>query len=97
MQTKQPIAYARIKGDSNHPELSGSLYLFPMMEGTLVSIELQRVRDAEQKPAQGFWAIHIHDGSSCTGNEGDAFANAGTHYNPMNQEQPVQKSPVVKF
>jgi Cu-Zn family superoxide dismutase len=31
--------------------------------------------------AGGIFAVHIHEGTSCTGNETDPFANAMTHFN----------------
>ena len=31
-----------------------------------------------------FFGFHIHDGSSCTGNLEDEFANSGAHFNPNN-------------
>ena len=34
------------------------------------------------------FAFHIHGGSSCSGNETDPFANAGTHYNPKGCPHP---------
>lgn len=35
-----------------------------------------------------FFGFHIHNGTSCTGNSEDPFANAGTHYNPTTCPHP---------
>lgn len=35
-----------------------------------------------------FFGFHIHNGTSCTGNINDEFADAGTHYNPTNCSHP---------
>ena len=32
--------------------------------------------------------MHIHNGTSCTGNRKDQFANAGMHYNPCKTKHP---------
>ena len=34
------------------------------------------------------FGIHIHEGTSCTGNETDPFADAKGHYNPNNCAHP---------
>ncbi|MDD7332899.1 MAG: superoxide dismutase family protein [Lachnospiraceae bacterium] len=85
---EKPVAYARMKGNKSHPNITGRLYLFPAQGGSLVWVEVQEVTDKDQKPSQGFHGFHIHEGSDCTGTETDPFANAGTHYSPTNQEHP---------
>lgn len=40
------------------------------------------------KCSQPIFAMHIHSGGSCSGNETDYFANAMTHYNPNNCPHP---------
>lgn len=37
---------------------------------------------------KAFFGFHIHEGSNCTGNETDPFANTGTHYNPVSCPHP---------
>ena len=85
---EKPVAYAQIKGNKSHPNITGRLYLFPAQGGSLVWVEVQEVTDKDQKPSQSFHGFHIHEGSDCTGTETDPFANAGTHYSPTNQEHP---------
>lgn len=36
-------------------------------------------------PHDGFYAFHIHEGGSCTG---DSFSETGSHYNPTNTSHP---------
>ena len=36
-------------------------------------------------PRDGFYALHIHDGDSCTG---DGFPESGVHYNPCGAAHP---------
>ena len=35
-----------------------------------------------------FFGFHIHEGSSCSGNSNDDFADAGSHLNPSNCPHP---------
>ena len=35
-----------------------------------------------------FFGFHIHEGTSCTGNSKDEFANSKSHYNPTNCPHP---------
>lgn len=77
-----PDAVALMHGDSAHPDLSGSVRFYQTRAGVLVAAELFGLPFPEgncMSPAFGF---HIHSGASCTGNENDPFAGAGTHYNP---------------
>ena len=34
------------------------------------------------------FALHIHEGNSCSGDLNDSFANVGTHFNPDKCEHP---------
>ena len=41
------------------------------------------------KTHTGIYAVHIHDGASCTGNAEDPFAASGQHFNPANRPHPL--------
>ena len=75
-----PVAYAKINGSSSYPDLSGKVYFMRGQGGTIVAAEVHGVTDENGKPAQDFKGFHIHEGSSCTGNEKDPFADTGLHY-----------------
>lgn len=51
---EKPVAYAQIKGNKSHPNITGRLYLFPAQGGSLVWVEVQEVTDKDQKPSQAF-------------------------------------------
>lgn len=80
-------ATANVKGSSLHPELYGKVMFHQMKRGVLVTAEINGLPFTDETPS-GFYAFHIHDGQSCTGNETDPFAAAGTHYNPRESAHP---------
>lgn len=83
-----PIGYAKIAGSSSYPEISGKVYFMRAQNGTSVSVEIHGVTDENGMPAQGFKGFHIHEGSACTGNAQDPFADAGAHYSVKEAEHP---------
>ncbi len=85
---KKPYAVAKLQGSSKHPKLQATIEFFQIKEGVLVSAYVSGLpvnNDVCKKP---IFAMHIHNGSSCSGNETDSFANAMTHYNPNNCPHP---------
>lgn len=87
MKSMMPAAYAKIAGSSSYPDISGKVYFMRAQGGTVVAAEIQNVTE-DGKPAQGFRGFHIHEGSSCTGNAEDPFADAKGHYNPTDMLHP---------
>ncbi len=82
-----PNGVAYISGDNKHNGLRGSMRLFQQGKGVLIAIELYGLPRGETCAGPVF-GLHIHEGSSCTGNSKDAFADAMAHYNPENCEHP---------
>ena len=85
---KRPYAISRIKGNNNNPRINGIAYFYKVQSGVLVSIQINGLplsNDICKKPV---FAVHIHSGNSCTGNNTDPFADALTHYNPNNCAHP---------
>ena len=41
----KPEAYAKIKGDGNHPKITGMVSFFEVYGGTVVSVEVKGLRD----------------------------------------------------
>ncbi len=85
---KKTYAVAKLQGGSKYPKLKATVEFFKIKEGVLVSISVSGLpvnNDACKKP---IFAMHIHSGSRCSGNETDPFADALTHYNPNNCPHP---------
>lgn len=69
-------AYANIAGEG---DLGGVVKFYQTQWGVLVTAEVWGL------PAEGVFGFHIHEGTSCGGED---FADTGNHYNPTNREHP---------
>ena len=76
-----PTAIANIKGSNDYPNLHGIVTFKQMPKGVLVTTEIYGL-PYENECNSGIFALHIHNGTNCTGNETDPFADADVHYNP---------------
>ena len=85
---KKPHAAAKLQGSSSYPNLQGVIKFFQAKEGVFVSVYVSGLPTSDNICKQPIFAMHIHGGSSCTGNETDPFADALTHYNPNNCPHP---------
>lgn len=84
---KNPAASAQMKGSEAYSGIRGRVDLYDTYGGTVLVAELYGI-PRELEKSGGFYGFHIHEGSSCTGNEEDAFADTGMHYNPKNTPHP---------
>lgn len=91
----KPLAFAKIKGNSNYPCLRGIVYFYNVEEMVLVSIQLTGLPTTTDVCKSPIFAVHIHSGDSCTGNTTDPFANAKTHYNPYNCAHPYHAGDLI--
>lgn len=73
------MAVAVIKGEGN---LQGTVKFYPVPCGTLVTAEITGLPENES----GFFALHIHEGSRCTGT---GFADSGTHFMNGKERHPM--------
>lgn len=80
-QTEYPRAFARIRGGREWPMICGTVTFTQRCDGVLVEAALSGLPRTES----GFFAFHIHEGGSCTG---DGFPNTGGHFNPDGTEHP---------
>ena len=78
-----PQAVAHIKGGADAAELSGQVRFYQGRESVLVVAE---VSGLPENSRSGFFALHIHEGESCSGK---AFSDTGGHYNPGETPHPV--------
>ncbi len=84
----KPYAFARIKGSNDYPHINGIVYFYKVREGVLVSIQLNGLPVSDDICKKPIFAVHIHSGGSCTGNNIDPFADAMMHYNPNDCAHP---------
>ncbi len=81
-----PEAYAEIKGGRDYPEIKGVIYFFGVHDGTVVTAKISGLPDNGNG---NFYGFHIHEGTSCSDNQGEPFERTGNHYNPRNQMHPL--------
>ena len=85
---KKPIkAIAQIQGGNGYPYLNGTATFVQTDNGVLVTVSINKLPQNSVCNG-GIFALHIHEGESCTGNDEDQFSNAKTHYNPLNCPHP---------
>ena len=81
-------AKANIKGGKNFPKLNGVVTFKETKKGVLVTAKINNLPESPNNCSGRFFGFHIHEGSSCTGNSTDEFANAKSHLNPTNCPHP---------
>lgn len=84
----KPYAFAKIKGSKDYPNINGIVYFYQTHKGVLVNIQLNGLPVSDDICKQPIFAVHIHSGGSCTGNNIDPFSDALMHYNPNNCAHP---------
>ncbi|MBQ7761190.1 MAG: superoxide dismutase family protein [Clostridia bacterium] len=85
---KQPDAYAIIKGSQEYNSILGKAVFYRTQFGIIVITSVSGLPEQAQNCANNIFAIHIHEGEECTGNEKDPFFNTKSHYNPNNCPHP---------
>lgn len=81
-------AEACIKGGGKYPCIKGNVQFYRLCEGVLVKAEIDGLPLGEKPCAESVFAFHIHEGTECSGNQDDCFADAKGHYNPFNCPHP---------
>ncbi len=84
----KPDARADVRGSDAYPELRGTVKFYQTKDGVLVCAELVGLPHEDNPCAGGVFALHIHEGTSCTGNAEDPFADIKGHYNPNDCPHP---------
>ncbi len=51
-------------------------------DGVLLAVEVEGLPSSKNPCEPSVFGFHIHEGSQCSGNAEDPFANTGGHYNP---------------
>lgn len=80
---QRPCYTAVISGSEKYPEIHGTVSFFKACNGSLVVAEIFDLPSDHE-----VFAMHIHNGTECSGNSKDPFANAGSHLNLLNEEHP---------
>ena len=81
-------AKAHIKGGKSYPNIDGTVTFKETKNGVLVTAKINGLPQSKDKCKGRFFGFHIHEGTSCSGNDNDEFANAKSHLNPSNFPHP---------
>lgn len=81
-------AKAHIKGGRKYPMINGTVTFKETKDGILVTAKINGLPQSKDSCTGRFFGFHIHEGTSCTGNLTDEFANAKSHLNPTNCPHP---------
>jgi Cu-Zn family superoxide dismutase len=81
---KTPVACAHITGSSELPNLTGDVYAYPFLQGSLVAVDIEGI------PFSGFYGFHVHQHGPCIAGEGyTGFHDVGSHFSKVpNQPHP---------
>ncbi len=79
-----PDAMAYLKGSAAYSNVNGTVSFYQTDRGVFVITSMHGLPQGPGPCGHPVFALHIHAGGSCSGNEQDPFANAGSHYNPHN-------------
>lgn len=85
---RRPHAAAIISGSDKYPAIHGRVLFYQLHGGVIVYAEITGLPAPEKPCTSPIFAFHIHSGAHCAGNIEDAFADAGTHYNPCDCPHP---------
>lgn len=80
--SRKPNAVASIKGSAEYPDIQGIVRFYNTRYGILVSAQVSGLPSNKNKCTSPVFGFHLHEGTECSGNKSDPFANAKMHYNP---------------
>lgn len=81
-------ARAIIRGSTSYPHIRGFVYFKQTRDGVIVTADIYGLPQLKNRSSGRFFGFHIHEGTSCTGNSQDQFANAKVHLNPTHSQHP---------
>ena len=88
LMNQKPDAYAIVRGSKIFPGIIGRVNFYKADMGVMVAASIKGLPTNSSPCAKPIFAMHIHGGASCSGNDKDYFADAGTHFNPDNCPHP---------
>ena len=74
-------AKAYVKGGKQYPKINGIVTFKETKNGVMLTAKINGLPQSKDKCKGRVFGFHIHEGTSCTGNFTDEFANAKSHLN----------------
>lgn len=82
-------AKAHIKGGKKYPKIDGIVTFKETKEGVLVTAKVKGLPQTNSNCTGKFFGFHIHEGTLCSGNLSNEFADAKSHLNSTNCPHPL--------
>ncbi len=86
--TRKPDAQAVFAGSQAYPLICGVANFYQTNKGVVLAVNVNGLPYWPGPCGSAVFGFHIHQGTSCTGNAQDPFADAGMHYDPDNCDHP---------
>ena len=83
------LARAEIHGGKKYPRIRGTVNFRQTNKGVLITSKIYNLPYEIGRCNKRIFGFHIHEGTECSGNSQDEFANAKSHYNPNNCVHPA--------
>ena len=83
------LATAQIHGGKKYPRIRGTVNFRQTNKGVLITSKIYNLPYEIGRCNKKIFGFHIHEGTECSGNNQDEFANAKSHYNPNNCAHPA--------
>ncbi len=83
-----PCAKATVKGSDSYPCIKGEMNFYQTDMGVLVCAQVKGLPKCHSECRTDIFALHLHEGNCCSGNDDDPFADAKSHYNPRDCKHP---------
>lgn len=80
------FAFADVKGSAKYPNINGKVSFKQLRDGILVTARIYGLPVSSD--CDNIYGFHIHEGTSCTGNLEDLFADSKMHYNKTECNHP---------
>ena len=81
-------AKAHVKGGKQYTKINGTVTFKETKNGVLLTAKINGLPKSKDNCKGRFFGFHIHEGTSCSDNLTDEFANAKSHLNLANCPHP---------
>ena len=88
LRNQEPQAQAILRGSEAFPMIYAAASFYGLQDGVVMSLFAGGLPHQAGRCQNRVFAVHIHEGSSCTGTSDGPFADAETHYNPNGCKHP---------
>jgi len=88
IQRDIPDAVAIVEGNSWNRRIEGTVSFYQTAQGVLITAAIRGLPVSRVRCGASVFALHIHEGTACTGTTNNPFSDVGEHYNPHSCAHP---------